>query len=262
LIDPVVEFSHVSVDIQGNRALSDVSFTIKAGEKWAIVGPNGSGKTTLLKIVNGYLRPSAGEVSVLGGKVGETSLPEIRKRSGFVSSYLDNLLESDDNTLDVVVSGMYGATRLWGVPPKEDVKRARDILRELGCARFEDRRLRELSQGERQKILIGRALMPDPGLLTFDEPCASLDLGARESFLRGIEAIAKDQKRAALAMIYVTHSIDEIPDCFTNAILMKKGKPMAVGKIRRIITGKNLSDCFDVKVEVRRWRGRLYPVVV
>src|SRR5579864_9142907 len=170
------------------------------GEKWAIVGPNGSGKTTLLKIVNGYLRPSMGEVSVLGGKFGETSLPEIRKRSGFVSSYLDNLLESDDNTLDVVVSGMYGATRLWGVPPKEDVKRAQEILRELGCARFEDRRLRELSQGERQKILIGRALMPDPGLLTFDEPCASLDLGARESFLKGIEAIAKDRKRAALAM--------------------------------------------------------------
>ena len=86
--------------------------------------------------------------------------------------------------------------------------------------------------------------------------------GARESFLKGIEAIAKDRKRAALAMIYVTHRIDEIPDCFTNVILMKKGKPMAVGKIGRIMTGKNLSDCFDVKVEVRRWRGRLYPVVV
>jgi len=120
----------------------------------------------------------------------------------------------------------------------------------------------ELSQGERQKILIGRALMPDPGLLTFDEPCASLDLGAREAFLKGIEAISKDRKRVSLAMIYVTHRIDEIPDCFTNAILMKKGKPMAIGKIGKVMTGENLSRCFDVKVEVKRWRNRLYPVVV
>jgi iron complex transport system ATP-binding protein len=254
----VVEFSHVSEYIQGNLVLSDVSFEIGEGEKWAFVGPNGSGKTTILKIINGYLRPSQGTVSVLGGVFGETSLPEIRKRSGFVSSYLDNLLVSDDNVLDVVVSGKFGATRLFGVPPMIEVRKARRILKELDCQRFEDRRLSELSQGERQKVLIGRSLMADPALLTLDEPCASLDIGARESFLNGIEAISSDRKK--LTMIYVTHRVDEIPSCFTNALLLKKGRPIAIGEIGKVITDKNLSECFETKIEVKNWRGRLYPV--
>jgi iron complex transport system ATP-binding protein len=260
LKQPVVEFSQVSQDIQGNRVISNVSFGIESGERWAIVGPNGSGKTTILKIINGYLRPSIGSVSVLGGVFGETSLPEVRKRSGFVSAYLDNLLVSDDNVLDVVVSGSFGATRLWEVPPIAEVGRARRILRELGCLRFEDRRLRELSQGERQKVLIGRSLMADPALLTFDEPCAPLDLGSREAFLKGIEVIARD--RESLAMIYVTHRIDEIPSCFTKALLLKKGRVLAQGNMEKVITGENLSRCFGLNVEVRRWRERMYPVVV
>jgi iron complex transport system ATP-binding protein len=255
----IVEFSHVSEDIQNNRILSDISFRINSGERWAIVGPNGSGKTTLLKIINGYLRPSRGKVEVLGGSFGETSLPEIRKRTGFVSSYLDNLLVSDDNVLDVVVSGRYGATRLWEVPPIGEVSKGKKILRELGCLRFENRRLSELSQGERQKVLIGRSLMADPALLTFDEPCAPLDLGSREAFLKGIEAIARDRK--TLAMIYITHRIDEIPACFTKALLLKKGRMVVQGAIEKVVTSKNLSRCFGLKVEVKRWRNRLYPVV-
>jgi iron complex transport system ATP-binding protein len=257
--DAVVEFSHVSQEIENSRVLSDVSFRIGAGERWAIVGPNGSGKTTLLKIINGYLRPSKGRVEILGGAFGETSLPELRKRSGFVSSYLDNLLVSDDNVLDVVVSGRYGATRLWEIPPIGEVNKGKKILRELGCLRFGSRKLGELSQGERQKVLIGRSLMANPALLTFDEPCAPLDLGSREAFLKGIDVIAKD--RRTLAMIYITHRIDEIPACFTRALLLKKGRVVAQGAIGKVITSKNLSRSFGLEVEVRRWRGRLYPVV-
>ncbi len=256
----MLEFSHVSEDIQNNRVLSDISFKIHSGERWTIVGPNGSGKTTILKIINGYLRPSEGKVTVLGGVLGDTSLPEMRKKSGFVSSYLDNLLVSDDNVLDVVVSGRYGATRLWGVPPLGDVRKGRKILRELGCIGFEGRMLSELSQGERQKVLIGRSLMVDPSLLTFDEPCAPLDLGSRESFLKGIETIAEDRRE--LAMIYVTHRIDEIPACFTKALLLHKGTTLAQGDIEKVITSKNLSACYGIKVEVKRWRGRLYPLVI
>ncbi len=257
--DGVVEFSHVSTIIEKNRILSDVNLKIGLGEKWAIVGPNGSGKTTLLKIINGYLRPTRGQVKVMGGAFGQVSLPEIRKKSGFVSSYLDNLLVSDDNVLDIVVSGGYGATRLWEVPPLREVNNARKILRELGCLRFEDRKLSELSQGERQKVLIARSLMTDPLLLTFDEPCAPLDLGSREAFLNGIETIARD--RGALAMVYITHRIDEIPGCFTKALLLKKGKVMEQGAIQKVITSRNLSNCFGLNVDVKRWRGRLYPVV-
>ncbi len=259
--EPVVSFSQVSVTIQKNRALSNVTFNIREGQKWAVIGPNGSGKTTMLKIVNGYLRPSGGEVTVLDGKFGHANLSEMRKKAGFVSSYLDNLIESNDNVLDIVVSGRYGATRLWAVPPFEDVQKARRLLRQLGCMRFEDRALRDLSQGERQKVLIARALMPDPLLLTFDEPCASLDLGAREVFLAGIDAIARNPRQKALSMIYVTHRIDEIPSCFTHALLMKKGRVLASGKIEQVINSENLSNCFAIGVEVRRWRNRLYPVI-
>jgi iron complex transport system ATP-binding protein len=257
----IVQLSHVSMRIQKNRALSDVSLEVGAGERWAVVGPNGSGKTTLLRILNGYLRPSKGEVTVLQGKFGHANLSELRKKSGFVSSYLDSLVESTDNVLDIVVSGRYGATRLWAVPPFEDVQKARRLLRELGSLKFENRALRELSQGERQKVLIARALMPDPGILTFDEPCAPLDLRARESFLKGIEAIAKDKGQTSLSMIYVTHRIDEIPSCFTHALLLKNGRVLASGKIGQVITSENLSSCFEISVEVKRWRSRMYPII-
>ena len=159
------------------------------------------------------------------------------------------------------MSGRYGATRLWAVPPYDDVRKAKRLLRELGCLKFEDRALRELSQGERQKVLIARALMPDPGVLTFDEPCAPLDLRARESFLQGIEAIARDKSQAYLSMIYVTHRIDEIPSCFTHALLLKNGRILARGRIREVITSENLSNCFDINVEVKRWRNRMFPII-
>lgn len=256
----VVEFSHVGVKIQNKQILSELSFRIERGERWAIVGPNGSGKTTLLRIVNGYARPQSGKVSVLADTFGEqTDLNEVRKKAGFVSSYLDNLVESKDNAMDVVISGKYGATRLWEVPPYEDVQRARRLMRQLGCGRFEDRNLDELSEGERQKILIARSLMPDPALLTLDEPCASLDLSAREIFLRGIETIAR--RNRSLAILYVTHRIDEIPSCFTHALLLKNGKAIASGRINRVITSGNLSASFGIDLTVRRWRNRLYPVV-
>ncbi len=227
----VVEFSHVSQDIENIRVLSDVSFRIGAGERWTIVGPNGSGKTTLLKIINGYLRPSRGRVEVLGGALGETSLPELRKRSGFVSSYLDNLLVSDDNVLDVVVSGRYGATRLWEIPPIGEVNKGKKILRELGCLRFESRKLSELSQGERQKVLIGRSLMANPALLTFDEPCAPLDLG----FEGGVfERNQCDRQGSENSLYDLHHAPDRRdPSVFYEGFTIEKRQGSGTGSHRK-----------------------------
>ena len=256
---PVVEFSHVGVRIENAKILSDIDFSVNKGEKWAIVGPNGSGKTTLLRLVNGYLRPSSGQIS-FQGEVADIELDGIRKKTGFVSSSLDNLIEPEDSVLDIVVSGKYGATRLWEIPPYEVVQKARRLMRQLGCGKFEDRRLSDLSQGERQKILIARSMMPDPVLLTFDEPCASLDLGAREVFLKGLEAIARRNK--SLSMIYVTHRIDEIPACFDHGLLLKNGKILASGILRNVMVGENLSRCFGVDVVVKHWGSRIYPAVL
>jgi len=256
--DNVVEFSRVDVKIEKKKVLSDVNFSVRKGERWAIVGPNGSGKTTLLRMVNGYLRPSSGQVS-FQGEVEKVELDAVRKQTGFVSSFLDNLFESHDSVLDIVVSGNYGATRLWNVPPYEVVQKARRLMRQLGCGRFEDRRLSELSQGERQKILIARSMMPDPLLLTFDEPCAALDLGARELFLNGLEIIARRNK--SLSMIYVTHRIDEIPNCFDHLLLLREGKVLAGGAMKKVMTSRNLSKCFGINVSIRHWRNRFYSVV-
>jgi iron complex transport system ATP-binding protein len=254
----LVEFSRVGVTIDDTRALSRVDFAVKRGERWAVVGPNGSGKTTLLRVVNGYLRPSSGSVHFNHGG-DDVELDRVRRAIGFVSSFLDNLIQDEDSALDVVVSGRYGATRLWEVPEYDAVRRARRLMRLLGCGRFEDRRLSELSQGERQKILIARAMMPDPVLLTFDEPCASLDLGARELFLRGLEAVARENK--GLAMVYVTHRIDEIPSVFTHALLLRHGRVVSSGPMNEVMTERNLSKCFGIGVSIKKWNNRFYPVV-
>ena len=254
----LVGFSRVCVSIEGREVLADVNLEINKGEKWAIVGPNGSGKTTLLRIINGYLRPSSGMIS-FRGKSTNVEVDKVRAETGFVSAFLDNLIESDDSVLDVVVSGRFGATRLWEVPDYESVRRARRLMRQLGCKTLEDRRLSELSQGERQRVLIARAMMPEPVLLTLDEPCASLDLGTRESFLRGLETIAA--RYESMAMIYVTHRIDEIPKVFDHALLLRDGRILASGKMSKVMNRRKLSECFAIELSIKKWKNRFYPVI-
>lgn len=254
-----MKLSGVAATLGGKRVLSDVDLQINLGENWAIVGPNGSGKTTLLKIMNGYLRPSEGRIEALGEKFGDVDLRELRKDIGFVSSYMNDLVSLDDNVLDIVVAGRNAATRLWAVPPGEDVEQALKLLKLLGCSRYSDSMLRDLSQGEKQKIMIARALMTDPKLLALDEPCAGLDLKSRESFLSSLLKLAS---KGSASMVYVTHRIDEIPRCFTNALLLKHGKVLAQGKISTILNSKNLSKCFEVDVSVKKLHGRYFPIVI
>jgi iron complex transport system ATP-binding protein len=252
----ILKLSGVSAILSGRKVLSGVSFEVKAGENWAIVGPNGSGKTTLLKIINGYLRPSSGKIEVLGEEFGNADLRELRKQIGFVSSYMNDLISLEDNVLDVVVAGRNSATRLWATPPADDVEKGSKLLKKMGCSRYEDSVLKDLSQGERQKVLIARALMTDPELLALDEPCAGLDLKSRESFLSSLSRIAN-----SVSIIYVTHRIDEIPSCLTHCMLLKRGRVIATGKIGSVLTGANLSRSFDVNLFVKRVGNRFFPLI-
>lgn len=254
----LVKLSRTSVILGEKLALDEVSWEVRKGQSWVIIGPNGSGKTTLLSVINGYNWPSQGEVTVLGQQFGNVDLRELRKKIGIVSSFMNQWFESNEKVLDVVVSGKYGSTKLWKAPLRGDFKRARALLRTLGCAHCARRSLKEVSQGERQKIVISRALMARPRLLTLDEPCEGLDLRARESFLEGLAAVAQ-QKTPTI--IDVTHRTDEIPRGFTHALLLKEGKVVAAGKIEEVITGKNLSRCFDVSVRVKKFGGRFYTLV-
>ena len=254
----VVKTSKLGVVIDGKQILSGVDFEIKPKENWVVVGPNGSGKTTLLKAVCGYQGVSGGSVEVLGQKFGETDLRELRTQIGMISSYLGDLILLDDNVLDIVVSGASGQTRLWSIPEEQTVKKAQSLLKLLGCSRYEDSILRELSQGERQKVIIARAMMSNSDLLVLDEPCAGLDLKSRESFLKSLSKVGETHSKT---IIYTTHRIDEIPECFTHALLLRYGHVVARGRLRDTITAKNMSKCFDVALEIKRWRRRYYAVV-
>jgi iron complex transport system ATP-binding protein len=255
---PIVNMSNVSVAIEGNPVLRDVSWQMEDGENWVVVGPNGAGKTTLLRLLNGYHWPSSGQVSVLSKPFGKVDLRELRRRIGFVSSFISDWIPEDERVVDVVMSGKYASIRLWKEPPRRDLQHANLMLRRVGCERYMNAKFGKLSQGEKQRIIIARALMANPRLLVLDEPCASLDLPAREAFLSTVTEIAR---RKTPSLIYVTHRIEEIPAGFTHALLIKAGRVLREGKIDAVLDNRHLSKCFGVKVKVSKWRNRYYAMI-
>jgi iron complex transport system ATP-binding protein len=248
----------VALEYPGRTALRGVDWTVRTGESWAVIGPNGAGKTSLLSIINGYVWPTRGRVEVLGETFGETDLRDIRTRLGTVSAYLEGWIPPDEGVLELVLSGRYGSTRAWKKASKEDARRVVALLGRLGCRRLAGKRVGELSQGERQKVMIARALMANASLLLLDEPCEGLDLGAREQFLDGLTRLAG---LGRTAMVYVTHRTDEIPSGFSHALLLRAGRVVASGRIDDTLTGENLSECFGVRVRLETVNGRHYTML-
>jgi iron complex transport system ATP-binding protein len=253
-----IEVEGVTIEYDGKKALQDLDWRVMAGESWAVVGPNGAGKTSLMSMLNGYKWPTQGTVRVLGQKFGDCDLRELRTRIGMVSSFLETWVRGDEPVLELVVSGKYGATRLFRKISPSEKKRAVSLLRVLGCEEHIGKRSKELSQGERQRVMIARTLMADAALLILDEPCEGLDLGARENFLGGLSRLAKAR---LTTMVYVTHRTDEIPPGFNHAMLLKGGRVLAAGKIESTLTADNLSACFEIPVRLERLGGRYYTLV-
>jgi len=258
VLPSVIELNDVSLEYDGKSALLRVDWRVNRGESWVVIGPNGAGKTSLLSIINGYRWPTSGSAEVLGKKFGESDLRELREHVGLVSSYLEEWIPPEEAVLNLVVSGKYGATRLWRTITPSERRRAESLLKTMGCEVHVRKRLNELSQGEKQKVMIARMLMSHPRLLVLDEPCEGLDMGARESLLTSMSRLATGRR---VAIIYVTHRTDEIPSGFTHALLLKEGKILASGKIGDALTGENLSRCFGVKVKLHRVGGRYYSIV-
>jgi iron complex transport system ATP-binding protein len=254
----VISVKGVTVEYEGKKALQGLDWKVGRGESWAVVGPNGSGKTTLMSMINGYRWPTKGTVEVLGSRFGETDLRELRTRIGMTSSFLEGWVPGNERVLDLVVSGKYGATRLWRRITPAEKERAISLLKVLGCEDQAGKRCKELSQGERQRVMIARTLMADAELLILDEPCEGLDLGAREKFLGGLSRLAKAK---LVTMVYVTHRTDEIPQGFTHALLLKEGRALAAGRIATALTAGKLSDCFGLPVILEKLGGRYYTLV-
>jgi iron complex transport system ATP-binding protein len=255
---PVVSLRDVSLVLDRKRVLHHIDWRVMPGENWVVLGPNGAGKTSLLSIINGYRWPSSGEVSVLGRRFGEADLRELRMETGLVSSYIDWMIGGDEKVVDLVVSGKFGSIRVWRKIGAGDVERAESLLRAMGCAEQVGKTFSELSQGERQKVAIARAMMARPRLLILDEPCEGLDIASRESFLGGLAPLLS--RTGGPSFVEVTHRTEDVPPGFTHALLLREGRVVASGKIGATLTSEKLSRCLGTEVELKRWGGRYYMI--
>jgi iron complex transport system ATP-binding protein len=249
----VLKLENVSLLREGNWIIQDINWKINRGENWVLFGLNGSGKTAILNLLNAYYFPTKGKVTVLGMEFGKTYLSEkLRKQIGFVSSSLQEKFHPGDNAFEVVLSGAFASIGLYETPTDEMRKKAVELLETLGCIRYANRNYEKLSQGEKQRVLIARALMADPALLILDEPTNGLDFIAREQLLESIEKIAENP--GAPTLIYVTHHIEEILPVFTKTLLLKEGQVFADGKTSELISSQKLTAFFNLPVQVE-WKN-------
>lgn len=204
-LNSIVNLDKISFIRNNTHILHDSSLRIEPGQHWAIIGPNGSGKTSLVSIINGYHWPSEGTAEVLGKRFGSTDLRELRRHIGECSSEIMNMIHNHDSVMDIVLSGRFASIGLYETPAAEDHKRAGDLLSFFGLSDLSDRNFGVLSDGEKQKTIIVRALMPEPELLVLDEPCAGLDLKAREELLDAVENMCRDPGRPDIDLYFASY---------------------------------------------------------
>lgn len=251
---PILEVSALRVVRGDTVILHGLDWTVRPGEHWVILGGNGCGKTTLLKSLLGYLSPSSGDIALLGHRYGEADWRELRLQIGIVTSALQASVPAAEPAIETVISGRYAQLDLWLTPTRADILAAKKLLRSLGVARLVNREWQFLSQGERQRVLIARALMARPRLLILDEPCAGLDPVAREDFLRFLARLARRPRTPSLVL--VTHHVEEILPCFTHALLLRAGRLVTAGPRARTLTSAHLSATFSTRLRLRRRAGR------
>jgi iron complex transport system ATP-binding protein len=258
---PIIELDRVSYVQQRTRILEEISWTIEAGQHWAVLGPNGSGKTTLLRIACGYLWPSTGTVRRLGEEL--VDLTELRRSIGWVAPDLAPRIPVAELAIDTVVSGRFAQVGLRHIgelqPTAADYAAARKLLAEMHCSSLADKPFGVLSQGERQQTLVARARMVDPILIVLDEPCAGMDPGVRERFLQWLDGLAASASSTALLL--VTHQVEEIMPAFERTLVMRDGRIVASGPTAEIITPQLLSDVYGVRVQqLSRANNRYWPI--
>jgi iron complex transport system ATP-binding protein len=257
----VLQLRGVGVRRGGASLLHDVTWTVNEGERWVVLGPNGAGKTTLLQVAAAMLHPTEGTARILEEELGRTDVFELRPRIGLASSSVAEKVPAGETVIDLVLTASYAILGRWQEEyDSTDVGRAVALLDALGCAGLMTRTFTTLSEGERKRVQIARALMPDPELLLLDEPAAGLDLGGREDLVARLGALADDP--AAPTMVMVTHHVEEVPDGFTHALLLRKGGIIAQGKVDEVFTAAHLTECFGLPLSIDRQDGRWYARAV
>jgi len=254
-MDAVLELADVTVRRGTATLISGIDWTVEDDERWVVLGPNGAGKTTLLQVASAQIHPTSGVVGILGEVLGTVDVFELRPRIGLTSAALAERIPRGERVHDVVVSASYGVIGRWREHYDElDHQRADDLLTEVGAERLVDRTFGTLSEGERKRVQIARALMTDPELLLLDEPAAGLDLGGREDLVSTLSVLANDDMSPATVL--VSHHVEEIPPGFTHALLLREGAVVAAGPLDDVLTEEVVSSTFGMPLSLTHEDGR------
>lgn len=253
----VLDLSGVTVVRGGARILDEVTWRVDEGQRWVILGPNGAGKTTLVQIAAARIHPTAGRAEVLGERLGAVDVFELRPRIGLASAAFAETIPAAENVTDLVMSAAYAVTGRWREQYLSmDRSQAVDLLTLIGAGHLVDRAFGTLSEGERKRVQIARALMTDPELLILDEPAAGLDLGAREDLLGRLSSLAAEPEGPV--SVLVTHHVEEIPTNTTHALLMRGGRVVAAGPVNRVVTTPWLTATFGLPLLLSEHAGRYF----
>ena len=251
----VVELAGVGVRRGGKDLVADVNWRIEEDERWVLVGPNGAGKTTLLQVLGAQLHPTTGMAAILDEVLGAVDVFELRPRIGVTSAAIADRIPRGERVDDVVVSASYAVMGRWREQYDSlDHDRAARLMRQLRVDQLADRTFGTLSEGERKRVQIARALMTDPELLLLDEPAAGLDLTGREALVGTLSEICSDP--VAPATVLVTHHVEEIPAGISHALLLKDGHVVAAGPIEHVLTDELMSHAFELPLRITRDEGR------
>jgi len=251
----VLELAEVSVRRGQATLLDSVSWTVNEGDRWVILGANGAGKTTLVQLCSAQIHPSSGVAGILGEVLGAVDVFDLRPRIGYTSAAVAERIPRNELVRDVVVSASYGIVGRWREHYDElDHDRAHDLLVEVGAGKLEERTFGTLSEGERKRVQIARALMADPELLILDEPAAGLDLGGREDLVSTMSVLANDS--LAPAIVLVSHHVEEVPPGFTHVLMLREGRVVAGGPIEHTLTPEALSATFGMPLVLEHHEGR------
>ncbi|GAA3390076.1 ABC transporter ATP-binding protein [Cryptosporangium minutisporangium] len=253
--DAVIDLAGVTVTRSGNDLLQEVDWQVREDERWVVLGPNGAGKTTLLSVAAARLHPTRGRVAILGEQLGKVDVFELRPRIGLSSASLAERIPADETVSDVVLTAAYAVLgRFTEEYDAVDASRGRTLLAQFGVDHLAARLYGTLSEGERKRVQIARALMTDPEVLMLDEPAAGLDLGGREDLVRRLSTLASDP--AAPALVLVTHHVEEIPPGITHALLLREGAVVAAGPLAEALTAETLSKTFGLDLRLDQQDGR------
>jgi iron complex transport system ATP-binding protein len=253
--ETVLDLRGVTKVVDERPILRDIDWQVHAGQRWVVLGRNGCGKTTLLRIASLYLHPTSGSITVLGETLGHGDVRRLRERIGFSSASFADMLRPALEAAQVVMTAKHAALEpWWHVYDEADRARAVELLDRVGIAHLGSRQFGTLSSGERQRVLLARTLMNDPGIVLLDEPTAALDLAGREELVATLDLLARDP--ATPPVVMVTHHVEEIPASFTHALLLRDGRSLAQGPVDSVLTASALGACFGLALELERRDGR------